>query len=59
LRTWHLKTPALPGEQAMELWLAPDHNNLPLRIRFTDRKGEVYEQNVVEIDIGSALPATQ
>jgi Protein of unknown function (DUF3108) len=58
LRTWHLKTPALPGEQAMELWLAPDHNNLPLRIRFTDRKGEVYEQNVVEIDIGSALPAT-
>lgn len=58
LRTWHLKTPALPGEQGMELWLAPDHHNLPLRIRFTDRKGDVYEQNAVEIDIGSALPAT-
>ena len=58
LRTWHLKTPALPGEQAMELWLAPDHHNLPLRIRFTDRKGDVYEQNAVDIDIDSAFPAT-
>ncbi len=58
LRAWHLKTPALPGEQAMELWLAPDYNNLPLRIRFMDRKGDVYEQNAVEFEIDGALLAT-
>lgn len=51
LRTWHVKTPALPGEQAMELWLAQDHGNLPVRIRFIDRKGEVFDQNAAEVDI--------
>ena len=49
LRTWHVKTPALPGEQAMELWLASDYRNLPVRIRFIDRKGEVFDQNAVEL----------
>lgn len=51
LRTWHVKTPALPGEQATELWLASDYRNLPVRIRFLDRKGDVFEQNAVEIEI--------
>lgn len=58
LRTWHLKTPALPDEQAMELWLAADRHNLPLRIRFTDRKGDLYEQNAVEFEIDGARLAT-
>lgn len=56
LRTWHMKTPALPGEQAMELWLASDYRNLPVRIRFIDRKGDVFDQNAVEMVIdGTAL----
>ena len=60
LRTWHVKTPALPGEQAMELWLAQDHGNLPVRIRFIDRKGEVFDQNAVELEIdGARLAARQ
>lgn len=59
LRTWHVRTPAMPGEQAMELWLAQDHRNLPVRIRFIDRKGEVYEQNAVEVEIDGAPLATQ
>ena len=50
LRTWHVKTPALPGEQAMELWLASDYRNLPVRIRFMDRKGDVFEQNAIELE---------
>jgi hypothetical protein len=54
LRTWHVKTPALPGEQAMELWLAQDHGNLPVRIRFVDRKGEVFDQNAVELEADGA-----
>lgn len=55
LRTWHVRTPALPGEQAMELWLAQDYRNLPVRIRFIDRKGEVYEQNAIELEVEGAL----
>jgi hypothetical protein len=51
LRTWHVKTPALPGEQAMELWLASDYRNLPVRIRFMDRKGDVFEQNAIELEV--------
>lgn len=59
LRTWHVRTPALPGEQAMEVWLAQDHGNLPVRIRFVDRAGEVFDQNAVELEIDGARLATQ
>lgn len=59
LRTWHVRTPALPGEQAMEVWLAQDHGNLPVRIRFVDRAGEVYDQNAVEFEIDGARLAAQ
>lgn len=59
LRTWHVRTPALPGEQAMELWLASDHRNLPVRIRFIDRKGEVFDQNAVELEIDGVRLAAQ
>lgn len=59
LRTWHLKTPGLPGEQAMELWLALDYSNLPLRIRYTNRKGEVFDQTAVELETDGARLATK
>lgn len=60
LRTWHIKTAALPGEQAMELWLASDYRNLPVRIRFIDRKGDVFDQNAVELEVdGTALAERQ
>ncbi len=60
LRTWHMKTPALQGEQAMELWLASDLRNLPVRIRFIDRKGEVFDQHAVELEFdGAPLAARQ
>jgi hypothetical protein len=51
LRTWHVKTSGQPGEQGMELWLAADYRNLPVRIRYLDRKGEVFEQNAVEMEV--------
>lgn len=51
LRTWHLRTPAVAGEHATELWLAEDHANLPVRIRHIDRKGDIYDQTAVEIEI--------
>jgi hypothetical protein len=59
LRTWHLKTPGQPGEQAMELWLARDYRNLPVRIRFIDRKGEVFDQHAVELEADGARLAAQ
>ncbi len=59
LRTWHVRTPGLPGEQIMELWLASDYRNLPVRIRFLDRKGDVYEQNAVEFEVDGARLATR
>ena len=54
LRAWHVKTPGLPGEQVTELWLAADHHNLPLRIRYRDRKGDLYEQNAVDVEVDGA-----
>jgi hypothetical protein len=50
LRTLHYRTPAVAGEQATEFWLAPEHGNLPLRIRHIDRKGDIFEQTAVEIE---------
>lgn len=51
LRTWRVKTTGLRGEQGMELWLAAAYRNLPVRIRYLDRKGEVFEQHAVEMEI--------
>jgi hypothetical protein len=58
LRTWHMKTSGQPGEQAMELWLAMDYRNLPVRIRFIDRKGEVFDQHAVELEADGAQLAS-
>ena len=54
LLTWRLKAVSLAGEQAMELWLATEYRNLPVRIRYIDRKGEVFEQNAVELVVDGA-----
>lgn len=58
LRTWHMKTAGQAGEQAMELWLAMDYRNLPVRIRFIDRRGEVFNQHAVELEADGAQLAS-
>jgi hypothetical protein len=30
-----------PGQESIEIWLAPERNYLPVRIRFLDRNGEI------------------
>lgn len=45
-----LQVRAQPGDNQIEVWLAPDLRWLPVRIRFTDRKGDVYDQRVRRID---------
>jgi hypothetical protein len=60
LRALHYRTPAMPGEQASELWLACEQHNLPLKIRHIDRKGEIFEQTAVELEIdGARFPGSE
>lgn len=42
--TTHLR--ALNGEDVIELWYAPAQFDVPVRLRFTDRKKDVFEQNL-------------
>lgn len=43
----HLKT--RNGDDIIEIWIARDVPGLPIKIRFTDRKGEVFEQIAEEM----------
>ena len=43
-----LRVQARNGEDLIDFWLAPDDMPLPLRVRYIDRKGDVYDQLVVE-----------
>ena len=47
-RTLHLRA---AGETLTEIWIALDHQRLPVKIRFTDKKGESYQQLATEIDV--------
>jgi len=53
--TLHYRTPPMPGEQTTEIWLAPDFRNLPVRIRFIDRSGDIYDQNADEIEMDGKM----
>jgi hypothetical protein len=48
VRTVHLRTVA--GIEAIDVWLGPDLRGLPVKIRYTDRQGETFEQTVDEIE---------
>lgn len=51
---WHVRAQsAAGGKDFTEVWLAKDMAGLPLKIRNTDRKGEVYEQTAEAIDYES------
>lgn len=46
LRTLHLRA---PGDNATDIWLAYDYRLLPVKIRYTDKKGDTYVQVAAEI----------
>jgi hypothetical protein len=48
-RTLHLA--AKNGTDGIELWIAPELHGLPLKIRFVDRKGEIFDQIAVAIEL--------
>ncbi|MCA3002393.1 MAG: DUF3108 domain-containing protein [Burkholderiales bacterium] len=43
---------AAPGESKAELWLAKEHNYIPVRVVAKDPKGSSFEQHLVELVIG-------
>ncbi len=47
-RTLHLRTAA--GAEAIDLWLALDLRALPIKIRYTDRQGESFDQIAEDIE---------
>jgi len=55
-RAWHLKTRS--GNDSIELWIdagkGAEMRGLPLKIRFTDRKGEIFDQIAADIEIKEA-----
>ena len=46
-RTLHLRA---TGETLMDIWIALDYGRLPVKIRFTDKKGDSYEQIATDIE---------
>ncbi|MFA7279190.1 MAG: DUF3108 domain-containing protein [Sterolibacterium sp.] len=48
VRTVHLRTAA--EIEAIDVWLGLDLRGLPVKIRYTDRQSETFEQNVDEIE---------
>ncbi len=47
-RAIHLKTRS--GNDTIEVWIAPDIHGLPIKIRFIDRNGEIFDQQAQEIE---------
>ena len=56
-RTWRIA--AKSGSDVIELWIALDLRALPLKIRFTDRKGEIFDQVAESIAITEPQGARQ
>ncbi|MCX7170710.1 MAG: DUF3108 domain-containing protein, partial [Proteobacteria bacterium] len=55
MRTLHLRSAA--GVEAIDIWVCLDLHGLPLKIRYTDRQGDSFEQVAAEIEIdGIAVP---
>ena len=51
LRTLHLSKVRQPNEEWVDIWLATDHQYLPVKIRLTGKEGSVAEQVVSAIRI--------
>jgi hypothetical protein len=47
LRTLYVRQLRKPGDEGIEVWLAVDFAYLPVRMRFTDRKGSIAGEQLV------------
>jgi len=51
-QTLHLRTHA--GDQLIDIWLDLHAHGLPVKIRYTEAKGDAYDQTAVQVDIAAA-----
>ena len=57
-RARRLRVAAIDGSLTLDVWLARDRHQLPVRIRMRDRKGEILDQQArsIEIETGELAP---
>jgi hypothetical protein len=51
IATLHLVKQHLPDETAVELWLAPQHRYLPVRMLVVEEDGTRYEQHITRLEV--------
>ena len=50
---YHLGSIGHRGELKIDIWLARDYANLPVRLKITDKNGEVLDQVATGVDLGA------
>jgi hypothetical protein len=56
MTTLHLVKQRRPDEGGIEIWLAPQHRYLPVRLMVLEENGSRYEQDITKLDIKSPEP---
>ena len=50
---YHLGSTGHRGELKIDIWLARDYANLPVRLKITDKNGDVLDQVATGVDLGA------
>lgn len=53
---YHLGSTGHRGELKIDIWLARDYANLPVRLKITDKNGDVLDQVATGVDLGKHAP---
>ena len=56
---YHLGSTGHRGDLKIDIWLARDYANLPVRLKITDKSGEVLDQVATGVDLGKSAAAHQ
>ncbi len=56
---YHLGSSGHRGELKIDIWLARDYANLPVRLKITDKNGEVLDQVATGVDLGGNAPVSR
>lgn len=51
MKTLHLVKQREPDEDGAEIWLAPEHHYLPVRMLIEEKNGSRYEQIIVKLEL--------
>lgn len=59
IRAVHLGSTGHGGELRIDIWLARDYENLPVRIKITDKNGDILDQVATGVDLNPPSAAPQ